>query len=132
MRGYIASWAEIPPLCAQTAFRGPDTVRRRRANTRICLAMTLTGRAGRQLSLYSLLVCWVTCGPTTTSGAGASGSRPTVIVWLDNDSGNNSRPDHGWWPMNPNDPYTVPPNGQWRTMTSKLGLYSSLDPAVAR
>ena len=94
--------------------------------------MTLTGRAGRQLSLYSLLVCWVTCGPTTTSGAGASGSRPTVIVWLDNDSGNNSRPDHGWWPMNPNDPYTVPPNGQWRTMTSKLGLYSSLDPAVAR
>ena len=62
----------------------------------------------------------------------ATASHPTVIVWMDNDSGNNTRPDHGWWPMNPNDPFTVPSNGQFRTMTSKLGLYSSLDPLVAR
>lgn len=25
--------------------------------------------------------------------------------------------------MNPNDPYTVPKTGQWRTMTSLLGTY---------
>jgi hypothetical protein len=86
--------------------------------------------AALRIRLAATLVCAVV---VALAAALAEAPAPTAIVWLDIDSGKNTRPDHGWWSMNPRDPFTVPADGnQYRTMTSTLGLYSSLDPSVAR
>ncbi len=66
-------------------------------------------------------------------------SNTDIIMWYDCDDGTaiNTRPDNGWWPLNPeypNDPSpaTCDTNTQYRTTTSLLGTYQSQDSTVIK
>ena len=57
-----------------------------------------------------------------------------VIMWYDCDNGAliNSRPDNGWWYVNPEYPGDPTSGGPWRTTTSLLGKYESQDATVIK
>lgn len=57
-----------------------------------------------------------------------------VVMWYDCDNGAliNSRPDGGWWNLNPEYPADPTSGGPWRTTTSLLGKYESQDTTIIK
>ena len=75
------------------------------------------------LSVIFLFIVW------------SSNAQPTdVVMWYDCDNGAliNSRPDNGWWYLNPEYPNDPTSGGPWRTTTSLLGKYESQDTTVIK